>query len=531
MRKNEMRPMCKDDWLALPIGVDKYCNEIPLSGYVLSDGRGGSVLHPANIEDDFEDMLLDKYTALNKLSPMVTVSRFHLQMPHWTGEELPNMDDYVFVSSPENLITTSITSIIIPQQEIQSSEVGFYFRGKQLPTLRERLEGTCFQGIIGNLGYFMTANLIDGEHPWAHNIRYPDFALAPMSSYLGFHWSKDVATGQHHGSFQGAHPAAVGIKHSGEIDILSDLEIASYSVNIGKQTINVQTINKSYAMDEDVVLFTPALITPEIEAQIALCENSAGADDSWHTSTQFIPLDDRVNVFIANEGDGKTPLEKVVAVWDGKAPLPSFGAILSFKCDYFISLFDSVTTFKQNHLNEHVQIIANGNANLDDYVQIMGGLVPAIANGKSLYHAETATEVMQKLSLYGNTTSPIAQAGKESKNFDPYVREPAGVFVQTENCVGWILFDGRHELSIGANVVDVAMVLKKIEDENLLNGETIRQAVFIDGGSAMKVYAADSDESDVELDLLNRVAAGARNGAGEDPEGLNFYSSLSLSLD
>ena len=68
----------------------------------------------------------------------------------------------------------------------------------------------------------------------------------------------------------------------------------------------------------------------------------------------------------------------------------------------------------------------------------------------------------------------------------------------------------------------VSILLRTFEQENLLDGETIRQAVFIDGGSAMKVYAVDSNESTVELDLLNRVAAGSRTGAGNNPDGLNF---------
>ena len=46
----------------------------------------------------------------------------------------------------------------------------------------------------------------------------------------------------------------------------------------------------------------------------------------------------------------------------------------------------------------------------------------------------------------------------------------------------------------------------------------------------MKVYAVDSGDGLVNLDLLNRVAAGARNGAGVDPDGLNLYSTLSLRL-
>jgi hypothetical protein len=93
-----------------------------------------------------------------------------------------------------------------------------------------------------------------------------------------------------------------------------------------------------------------------------------------------------------------------------------------------------------------------------------------------------------------------------------------------------VLFDGRHALSIGASVVDVAVALAKLEREGILQGQCIVQAIFIDGGSAMKVYRIQSDGDTVALDLLNRVAAGSRNGPGADDQGLNLYTLLSLSL-
>ncbi|MEE8389504.1 MAG: hypothetical protein V3S14_01735 [Anaerolineae bacterium] len=58
----------------------------------------------------------------------------------------------------------------------------------------------------------------------------------------------------------------------------------------------------------------------------------------------------------------------------------------------------------------------------------------------------------------------------------------------------------------------------------------VKHAVFVDGGSAMKVYAVESDGTTTTLDLLNRVAAGSKNGPGADPDGLNLYTLLKLSL-
>jgi hypothetical protein len=98
--------------------------------------------------------------------------------------------------------------------------------------------------------------------------------------------------------------------------------------------------------------------------------------------------------------------------------------------------------------------------------------------------------------------------------------------MQTSDQIGWVLFDGRHELSIGASVVDVAVTLSKL-DAVLTR---IEQAVFIDGGSAMKTYGIRSNGAAADLDLLNRVAAGSRNGPGMDDDGLNLYTLLTLGL-
>jgi hypothetical protein len=135
---------------------------------------------------------------------------------------------------------------------------------------------------------------------------------------------------------------------------------------------------------------------------------------------------------------------------------------------------------------------------------------------------------MRALSRHGNANSPIGQAGRETRNFDLYVREPAGVLVQAEGEIGWVLFDGRHELSIGAGVIDVAQLLLKLQQLGAV--KEIQQAFLIDGGSAMKAYHVRGDGAKVQLDLLNRVAAGSRNGPGADDQGLNLYSMLSLRL-
>jgi hypothetical protein len=366
----------------------------------------------------------------------------------------------------------------------------------------------------------MTPELIAGRFPWSHNGRYPAFPLPRLCSYIGFHWFTGLQNGQAFGGFQGAHPAAVGIRTSGEVAIIPRIEIPRYQVTMWGETFVVESINAP-DLPDDVMLFTPGLWTDEIRAHSA----------NWQTYAPMIPLADRINVFIANEGNGQVPVEKVVKVWDGRAPLPSFGAVLSFERHAFEKRFVTAKTFSQ--LDQQVRIVpleaSLNDDELSDYVQVMGGLVSLVVDGQHILDVKMVEQARQLLQKYGNATSPIAECGRESRNFDLRIREPAGVLAQTKEQIGWVLFDGRHALSIGASVADVARILQLLEADGVF-GDALQQAVIVDGGSAMKVYAIDSDEKQVQLELLNRVAAGSRNGAGLDPDGLNLYTLLNLAL-
>ena len=453
-------------------------------------------------------------------------------MPYWqqTDEDLPT--SYSLVPSPERLTTTSVTVALVPQQRIRSAEMGYYMNGQTLLPLRERLAGSRHHGIAGNLGYRMTENLIHGKLPWSHHLRYPDFPLAPVLPYLGFYYFKDPATGQISSTFEGAHPAVVGIRLDGQVDVLPRLEIPGYQVTLWNQTFTVRAINVvgATATDSDVVLYTPGLWTPDMLEHI----------DEWQSFAPEVPGRDRVNVFIANDGNGSQPVEKVMHIWDGRAPLPSFGAVLSFSRERFAQLFAG----RRCPLNEQVAVRPIDCPTLEGYCQVLGGFVPAVVDGRHLFAVDTVEQVRRHLHEYGNALSPLAECGRESRNFDPHIREPAGLFVQTtDGQVGWVLFDGRHELSIGASVVDVGQIVKLLQEHGIFE---IEQAFFIDGGSAMKVYAVDTGSPDgekndergdkkkysdsIKLDLLNRVAAGSRNRPGADPDGLNLYTLLMLDL-
>lgn len=514
MGESKARAMRANDWTPVPIERGKYFNKAhAITGHARSDGQGGNPLHPACI---VEDRLQETFARLRQAYRGVSVARYHVKMPYWHPDDCVVPDSYAWVETPQRLATTSVTVVTVAREQIKTADMGFYFDGGTLPSLRERLRGVRFQGVSGNLGYFMTAGLINDKFPWSHNRRYPGFPLPTTLSYLGFHLFRDVDGGAVYGSFQGAHPAAVAIRNNGEVEIIPRLEVTRYKVTLWGQELIVDSIDEPAALDR-VMLFTPGLRTPEVRAHA----------DSWQTYAPMIPVADRVNVFIASEGNGKVPVEKVVKVWDGPAPLPSFGAVLSFERDYFRERFVKVEAFSA--WGRRVRIQPLEGTDLTDYAQIMGGFVPVVAAGQHLYCVETVDQVRQRLSVYGNATSPIAECSRESRNFDCRIREPAGILAQTKERIGWVLFDGRHELSIGASVVDVAKMLKMLQDEGAFGGE-LEEAIMIDGGSAMKAYDVHSDGTGVALDLLNRVAAGSRNGPGADPDGLNLYTLLNLGL-
>jgi hypothetical protein len=514
MGEEKTRPMCPDDWAPVPIERGRYFNrEHALTGYQRVDGQGGTALHPVC---GVEDRLRETHSQLRDAHQGVRVTRHHVKMPYWDPKNARLPDNYAFVKAPERLTTTSITVVTVPQDRIKLAQMGFYFQGSRLPSLRERMAGVSFQGIAGNLGYFMTRGLIDDKFRWSHNVRYPDFPLPPLLSYIGFHLFRDMGTGAVCGSFAGAHPGAVGIRDDGVVEIIPSLEIEAYRVSMWGVELSIRSINDPDAV-EDVMVFTPGLWTPDVGAHVT----------EWETYAPEIPVPGRVNVFIANEGDGAVPVERVVKVWEGRAPLPSFGAVLSFDREFFEQHFVNAETF--GCLDQRVKIEPVGGTDLSSYVQVMAGFVPAVVDGQHINCVETVGQVQARMQEFGNALSPVARCGRETNNFDPYVREPAGVLIQTQDHIGWVLFDGRHELSIGASVVDVARILKQLEEQGVFDG-VLRHALFVDGGSAMKVYAIKSDGMTVALDLLNRVAVGSRNGPGVDLDGLNLYTLLNLAL-
>jgi len=515
MSRDMIRLLGPDDWEKETIPPGRYFNKRKLTGYNSKMAEGGKVLYPAEGIDDFETQLQERIQILRKKYHPILFDRICYKMPYWKGETLPDINDYIQVDKPQSLSTTSVSIIMIPQDCITTGELGYYFDGNSLPTLKTRLSDGTFNGIAGNLGYYYTKDLLEKKYSWSHNRRFPDFPLRDQCSYLGFY--QFSVKGEIYGSFLGAHPSAIGISRNNKIELLSQIKISKYEIYINNKKIVVSDINNPKAVHSDVVLFTPGLDSRHLKEK-------EGQVESF---TPLIPLSDaseRVHLFISNRGNGLRPIEQISAIWEGEEiPLPSFGGVLSIKRDFF-------RTLGEISPGQPVQIVPFGKQDFKAYDQILGGFVPLIIDGDHFCDVSTESELIAELNRFGNAFSPIAQAGRESVNFDAQVREPAGILFQTKDSIGWILFDGRHELSIGANVTDMSRILKKLKRHKFFQNQPIEQAFFIDGGSGMKLYNINCSDNDISMDLLNRVAPGARNGPGDDLEGLNLYSLLKISL-
>ncbi|MCG9789354.1 hypothetical protein L1D61_19445 [Vibrio mediterranei] len=520
---NNVTSMNSQCWEPIDIEPNRYFNPSVVPGYEIKHGPKGNPLHGC-VEPAFEQGLAQRYQQLKHEKPSLKVKRAHFAMPQLDAAQLPSASDYELISEPRSLCSTSVSIVLAPQADIDKARIGYHFKGNKLEDLRDRLESeNNLDGLIGNLGYFMTKELNIGDHIWSHRRRFPnpDHQLPEVLSYLGFYYFSDENGKVETAGFPSAHDAAVAIDRAGNVQIVPSLTFRQFNVTIGGTNFDVDCFNPSLESlsQHDVALFN---VKFPMKHQGDLVEFSP-----------MLELEGRVNLFLANQGDGTKPFEEVVAIWNGTCPLPSFGTLISIEEKYFESLFSETP-----QVGQAVKVIPVANEiDLCDYKQILGGLVPSVINGQSLVPTGPTVSAMQAeaaLDAVANTDSPLSRSGKETNNFDALIREPSGLFIETENHIGYLLFDGRHEMSIGANIVDVANLVQRLSQPDLdfFEGESVINAIAIDGGSAMKVYAAKTSTTEAPtMDLLNRVAAGGRNAPGNDPQGLNLYSTVILELN
>ncbi|WP_019614021.1 hypothetical protein [Psychromonas ossibalaenae] len=504
-------------WESFVIQPQTYCNTEALNGFQTNQSAKGNPLHPdLQSEKDFEQSLEQSFQISQQQLSVLKFKRVHMLMPAVNADRLPGVQDYQPTAHPLPLKSTSVSAVWFDQEDIHRSAIGYHYKNSQLATLKERLaEQKPFKGICGNLGYFMTRELNCGDHIWSHSRRFADqeFQLPEVLSYLGFYFFNKAHGERGSCGFQGVHRGALAVTAAGSVEILPEIEIQAYDLEIGSAALTVDIINPDFnSLDQhDIVLFNSAC---QLEHEGALQEFSP-----------MLPVHNRVNLFISSRGDGSQPHEEVIKVWHGRAPLPSFGVVISIKEALFNELF---ADRKLSGLRVDVRPYSD-NCDFSRYRQILGGLVPAVIDGEPVVPTGeklSSADAERGLHKAAGTLSPLARTGRESNNFDALIREPAGLIIQTERSIGWLLFDGRHELSIGANIVDSSNLLVRLQelDIDIFDGEKITAALFIDGGSAMKVYALTQSEQGTDMTILNRVAAGGRNGPGNDQQGLNLYS-------
>ncbi|WP_241033784.1 hypothetical protein [Vibrio maerlii] len=515
-------PMKSECFETMTIVAGRYFNPQPVTGYQMKSGPLGNPLHE-NLDTDFEQKLAERFSKVVGEKTTLGVKRLHMQMPQIDPSALPSSSDYQPVEAPESLATTSMSLVWLKQEDVKSARIGYHFKDNTLADLKDRLaEEIQLNGIIGNLGYFMTKELNVGDHIWSHKLRYPnpDHQLPEILSYLGFYYFADENGEVETAGFPTAHDSAVAVDLDGKVHVLPSVTCNRFDIDINNSPFHVDCLNPSL---EDVA-----------HRDVALFNVNFPMTHQGHL-VEFAPmlqLENRINVFVANRGNGVKPEEEVVKIWQGECPLPSFGSLLSFKREAFDRLFPQGL-----QVGDRVNVKPYANEiDLSKFKQVLGGLVPSVIDGQPIVptgNEVTAEQAEHALDRVANTDSPLARSGKETNNFDALIREPSGLFIQTDNHIGYLLFDGRHEMSIGANIVDVANLLKRVteSDIDLFEGETLHNAIAIDGGSAMKVYAATVDGvNEPKMDILNRVAAGGRNSPGDDPQGLNLYSTVILEV-
>ncbi len=519
---NQSTPLLASDWNAIEIETGRYFNSAPVTGYEMKFGPLGNPLHGC-VDSHFEQELAKRCERARSQKPALTIKRAHFVMPKVNPDRLPSPKDYLLVEQPQSLTSTSVSLICTKQECVESARIGYHFKSNQLADLKDRLaEEKGLDAIIGNLGYFMTKELNVGNHIWSHRRRYadPQFQLPEMLSYLGFFYFGDKQGNIETAGFPSAHDAAIAVDHNNQIHVIPSITFHRFDVNIAGSAFNVEQLNPALTdiTSHDIALFN---------ARFPMSHTGPLVEFS-----PMLELNDRINVFIANRGDGQRPAEEVIKIWHGRCPLPSFGTLLSFTTQRFNQLFPTGLAKGQT---VNVTPYAN-EVELSNYAQILGGLVPSVVNGESIVptgSSVTAKQAEKALDSIAHTDSPLSRTGKETNNFDAQIREPLGLFIQTETQVGYLLFDGRHEMSIGANIVDVSNLLQRLTDPDIdmFDGERVINAIAIDGGSAMKVYSIEVDDPEQpQMELLNRVAAGGRNAPGNDPQGLNLYSTVIMEL-
>ena len=112
--------VCPGDWVPVRIERGWYCNDRELIGF-RSRVNPGRVLHPADRADTFEADLAATYARWRRRYPAFAALRRHVKMPYWHPCELDLPRHYAFTGAPEELATTSISILTVPNEAGRAS--------------------------------------------------------------------------------------------------------------------------------------------------------------------------------------------------------------------------------------------------------------------------------------------------------------------------------------------------------------------------------------------------------------------------
>lgn len=524
--------MKNNNFTPIIIPVNRYCNKEQLQGFM-------EVNYLYSTDTPYYPFLLEHEAIITNLSNfainlkgLISSKQFIFSMPYDRINYNPK--SYQLVTKLDSFNTTLVTVWLIKKKSIKNANSYYTIpANSELQLLSEFANKNNLKPntLITNGGFFITPNLIydsDKSKNWSFEKRFlPEFKLSPnLSPYYGFYYVRNQ-----YGIFSTfqdfKNRGCVVITEDNNISLIPSLDISEYSVSFDNQDyfkISKKDIN-NLSFNSPIILITSTCHTPKNLELSKIIKTSAWEDRSWQTYREII-VNDRVNIFITNRGNGIHPEDFIAEIWEDKMPLINFGNIISFDKEFFANQWGNINTFKTHYLGKRVYIKPKLYGNLANAKSIYSLSISLIENGINLVEGDSAESIMNYIDEIG-LTHPNFQLSQEAIPLSPYKRVPSHILIETQNYFGGILFNGRYEKSVGACLLDEVNIINLIQNklDFLPPSEKIINAVKIDGGSAAKIALW----RDNQLSFGNLPAAGLRNSFGDGDS--NFYGGISFELE
>lgn len=264
-----------------------------------------------------------------------------------------NPKDYKLVTKLESFKTTLVTVWLIKKDCIKDAN-SYYtiLPNSKLQLLSEFANKNNLKpnSLISNGGFFITPNLIynkDKSKNWAFEKRFSQIKITGnLSPYYGFYYVR--TQDGIFSTFQDfTNRGCVVISENNNISLISHLDINQYSVSFDNQNyfmIREKDIN-NLSFNFPIILITSACKTPQNLELTNIIKTSVWEDQSWQSYHEVI-VNNRVNIFITNRGNGIHPEDFIAEIWEDKMPLINFGNILSFDKEFFANKWGNIDILK-----------------------------------------------------------------------------------------------------------------------------------------------------------------------------------------